>query len=165
MTMITMDTNVIIERAAPSVLHRDCFACGASNHCGLHLHFECDSTGVASAVWQPTLAFLSYADRVHGGVIATLLDSSMVHALFAKGVTGVTAELTIRYLQSVNVVDLVHVSGWVESIRHGVFLCRAVVHQGGVLAVRASAKFLTMPDLPPVSEACDCCEQSSPPAC
>ena len=151
MIMTTTGTNVITERAVPGVLHRDCFACGAGNPCGLQMHFECDSTGVASACWQPTSAFLSYADRVHGGVIATLLDSSMVHALFAVGVTAVTAELTIRYLQSVRVVDRVHVSGWVESKRHGVYLCRSEVHQGGVLAVRASAKFVAMPAPPPHS--------------
>lgn len=145
-TMTTMDTHAIIETATSSVLHCDCFACGAGNQCGLHLHFECDSAGVASAAWQPSSAFLSYSDRVHGGVIATLLDSSMVHALFAKGVTAVTAELTIRYLQRVNMEDLVHVTGRVETKRHGVYLCRADVHQGGILAVRASAKFVAMPD-------------------
>ena len=159
--MTTTDTNAIIERAAPGVFHRDCFACGASNHFGLHLRFVCDSTGVALAHWQPTAEFRSYADRVHGGVIATLLDSSMVHALFARGVAGVTAELTIRYLQSVNVEDMVHVSGRVDSNRHGVYLCRAELHQGGVLAVRASAKFLSMPDLRTGSEACDCRETRS----
>lgn len=143
--MTTTDTNVTIETVTPGLLHRDCFACGMGNHRGLHLHFECDATGVASAEWQPTTAFQSYADRVHGGVIATLLDSSMVNALFATGVIGVTAELTIRYLQSVNVIDLIRVSGRVESERHGVHLCRAELYQGGTLAVRACAKFMTMP--------------------
>ncbi len=147
--MIPMDTHVTTERGTPrGVAHSDCFACGASNHCGLHLRFEGGASGVATAEWQPTRAFLSYADRVHGGVIATLLDSSMVHALFAQGVSGVTAELIIRYLQSVNVSDVAHVSGWVESKRHGLYLCRAELHQGGVLAVRASAKFLAIPPPP-----------------
>jgi hypothetical protein len=93
-----------------SILHRDCFACGGLNAHGLKLHFEVDANGVASAVWQPSGEFLSYADRVHGGIIATLLDSSMVHALFAQGVAGVTAELTIRYLQGVNIDDPIQVS-------------------------------------------------------
>jgi len=163
--MTTMGMNVTIERAAPGILHHDCFACGASNPCGLRLHFECDATGAASAEWQPTAAFRSYADRVHGGVIATLLDSSMVHALFAKGVTGVTAELTIRYLQSVNGVDPVRVCGWLESNRHGVYLCLAEIRQEGALVVRASAKFVAMPDYPPDFEACDGCELRSSPAC
>jgi acyl-coenzyme A thioesterase PaaI-like protein len=141
-----MDTPATTETPTLQDAHRACFACGASNRGGLHLCFECDASGVAAAEWQPTAAFLSYADRVHGGVIATLLDSSMVHALFAQGVTGVTAELTIRYLQRVHVGEPIHVTGWVEFKRHAIYLCRAEVHQGGVLAVRASAKFVAMPD-------------------
>jgi len=133
-------------------LHRDCFACGVCNHGGLNLHFDVGPDGMATAVWQPSPAFRSYPDRVHGGVIATLLDSAIVHALFARGVAGVTAELTIRYLQSVSVASPVHVTGWIESSRHGVYLCCAEVHQSGALAVRATAKFMAMPEaLPPVS--------------
>jgi acyl-coenzyme A thioesterase PaaI-like protein len=133
-------------------LHRDCFACGVCNRSGLNLHFDVGADGVATAVWQPSPAFRSYPDRVHGGVIATLLDSAIVHALFEKGVAGVTAELTIRYLQSVNVTNPVHVTGWVESNRHGVYLCCAEVHQDGLLAVRASAKFMAMPDVPKIQQ-------------
>lgn len=149
-TMNTMNTNAAtIEKASCELeeLHSDCFACGVCNHSGLNLHFNVDASGVASALWQPSSAFRSYPDRVHGGVIATLLDSAIVHALFARGVAGVTAELTIRYLQSVNITDPVQVSGWVDSVRHGVFLCCAEVHQGEVLTVRASAKFMPMPEI------------------
>ncbi|MEI6034357.1 MAG: PaaI family thioesterase [Verrucomicrobiae bacterium] len=147
--MATMDTIAGTIKKAPDALaelHRDCFACGVCNHSGLNLHFDVGADGVATAVWQPSAAFRSYSDRVHGGVIATLLDSAIVHALFAGGVAGVTAELTIRYLQSVNVTDSVHVTGWVESNKHGVYLCSAEVHQAGWLAVRACAKFMAMPD-------------------
>jgi len=127
-------------------LHHECFACGIGNHAGLNLHFHLDHDGIANAVWKPSPAFRSYPDRVHGGVIATVLDSSIVHALFAKGVAGVTAELTIRYLHSVTITEPIHVRGWVESHRHGMYRCLAEVHQAGVLAVRASAKFMAMPN-------------------
>jgi len=127
-------------------LHRDCFACGVCNRDGLNLHFHVGADGVAVADWPPSPAFRSYPDRVHGGVIATLLDSAIVHALFAKGVAGVTAEITIRYLQKVNVTDPVHVTGRVDANRHGVYLCSAEVHQAGALAVRASAKFMPLLD-------------------
>lgn len=147
--MITMDTTAgTTEKTQDALeeLHRDCFACGVCNHSGLNLHFDVGADGVATAVWLPSPAFRSYPDRVHGGVIATLLDSAIVHALFARGVAAVTAELTIRYLQSVNITDPVHVTGWVESNKHGVYLCSAEVHQAGLLAVRASAKFMAMSD-------------------
>jgi acyl-coenzyme A thioesterase PaaI-like protein len=124
--------------------HRDCFACGVCNSGGLNIHFEVDLCGRASADWQPSGAFQSYSDRLHGGVVATLLDSAMVHALAAKGIRGVTAELTVRYLKSVGLKQPLQVTGWIESVRHGVCLCRADVHQGGRHAVRATAKFMDM---------------------
>ena len=147
-TMITMGTSATTKVSTLPDLHQDCFACGAGNPSGLHLQFEVDANGVASVDWQPSLTFMSYPDRVHGGMIATLLDSSMVHALFARGVAGVTAELTIRFLHGVNVIEPVHICGWLEYARRGIYLCRAEVHQGGVLAVRATAKFMAMPDPP-----------------
>jgi acyl-coenzyme A thioesterase PaaI-like protein len=142
----SMGTNASTESAALKDSHQACFACGAGNPTGLNLHFDTDSAGGVLAVWLPTAAFQSYPDRVHGGVISTLLDGAMVHALFARGIAGVTAELTIRYLQSVNVRDAVHIHGSVERHRHGVYLCRAEAHQAGRLAVRASAKFMALPE-------------------
>jgi acyl-coenzyme A thioesterase PaaI-like protein len=143
-----METTVATTEKAKETLkelHRDCFACGIGHHSGLNLHFEVGADGVARAQWSPSPAFRSYPDRVHGGVIATLMDSAIVHALFAQGVMGVTAEFTIRYLNSVNVTDPVLVTGWVESKRLGVYLCCGGIHQAGLLAVRASAKFMEMP--------------------
>ena len=125
--------------------HRQCFACGECNQGGLNLHFVIGEDGSASGVWQPSAAFRSYPDRIHGGVIATLMDIAIVHALFAREIAGLTAELTIRYLSRINLHDPVHVRGWVEAVRHQIYQCRAEVHQAGVLAVRATAKFMAMP--------------------
>jgi acyl-coenzyme A thioesterase PaaI-like protein len=129
---------------APSDTHRDCFACGVCNSGGLNLHFDIDSHGMAAAVWQPLPAFQSYPDRVHGGVIATLLDSAIVHALFARGVAGLTAEMTIRYLKGVNLQEPVQITGSMVSVRRSIYLCQAAVHQSRHCCVRASAKFVAM---------------------
>ena len=135
----------------PQESHRECFACGIGQGGGLRLHFQIGSDGVARAAWSPQAVFRSYPDRVHGGVVATLLDSAMVHALFAKGVAGVTAELTIRYRHPVVLEGDVEIRGWVESERHGIFLCAAEVRQGGHLAVGARAKFVAMDPIPKLS--------------
>ena len=127
-------------------LHQGCFACGAANPVGLRLHFSIRPDGVAAARWVPAPAYRSYSDRVHGGVIATLIDSAIVHALFEKGVAGVTAELQVRYLQSVSLHKPVDVTGWVESVRHGIYHCGGEVHQEGRLVVRSSARFMAMSD-------------------
>jgi uncharacterized protein (TIGR00369 family) len=143
------DTIAAID-AAPALgdLHKGCFACGVCNTGGLHLHFDSRENGEAHAEWMPGEAFRSYPDRVHGGVIATLVDSALVHALYAKGIIGVTAELTIRYLRSVRLDRPVEVRGREESCRHGIHLCSAEVIQDGILMVKASAKFMSMPEIP-----------------
>lgn len=141
------DTNAITTEMLSALRdsHVDCFACGTGNDSGLSLHFEIGADGVASAVWQPLERFRSYANRLHGGVIATLLDCAMVHALFARGVAGVTAEMTVRYLHGIGFQDPLDITGCVVSERHGIMICRADIHQGGVRAVRASAKFMVLP--------------------
>jgi acyl-coenzyme A thioesterase PaaI-like protein len=155
---LKFDVRVItptIPQSGPTVLggapgrlkdfHTGCFACGIGNHSGLNLHFDVGADGVAAASWQPSAEFRSYPDRVHGGVIATLLDSAIVHTLFARGVAGVTAEISIRYLRSIEVRCPVHVRGWVESQRLGIYLCGAEARQSGTIAVRATAKFMALP--------------------
>ncbi len=131
-------------RPALKDLHRDCFACGICNPLGLQLHFHVGEDGIAAAVWMPTPDFSSYPDRVHGGIIATLLDSAMVHAIFAGGIAGVTADCRIRYRQKVKLYEPVHVTGWVETERLGVYRCRAEVHQADTLVVWAAAKFMAI---------------------
>lgn len=126
-------------------LHRDCFACGICNPLGLRLHFQVREDGIAAAVWSPTPDFSSYPDRVHGGIIATLLDSAMVHALFARGIAGVTVESKIRYRKPMKLFEPVHISGWVESLRHGVYLCQAEIYQENRQIVWNQAKFMAMP--------------------
>lgn len=139
MSAITTETMAALRDS-----HQDCFACGTCNKRGLGLRFEVDSDGLAKAIWQPLEGLGSYPDRIHGGVIATLLDCAMVHALFASGIAGVTVEMTIRYLRGVGLLEPLHVTGRVVSESHGLFICRADVHQGGIHAVRASAKFMSL---------------------
>jgi acyl-coenzyme A thioesterase PaaI-like protein len=146
MAIIT-ETATLMEQTATDTapiehLHSECFACGVANSIGLNLHFDVDADGVALAVWQPSPAFRGYPGRVHGGVVATMLDSSIVHTLFARGIAGVTAEMNLRFLHPVNLHDPVTVRGWVESSRHGLYLCSAEAEQMSLIVVRASAKFL-----------------------
>lgn len=131
--------------------HADCFACGVTSPNGLGLHFLVGEDGVARATWQPTPVFRSYPDRVHGGVLATLLDSAIVHALFAQGVAGVTAELNLRFLDKVDPGEPVEVTGRLENQRRGVYFCAAEVAQRGAVVVRALGKFMPMPGGVPVS--------------
>jgi len=125
--------------------HQACFACGPNNQYGLGLEFQPREDGAAVACWQPRRCHCSYDDRLHGGIAATLLDAAMLHALFNRGHDGVTVELIVRYSRGLSLDSPLEVLGWVDSSRHGVQFCRARIRQGGVTAVEASARFMTLP--------------------
>lgn len=139
-----MTMNAITEHPPLHELHRSCFACGVANQVGMNLRFTVNADGMATTTWIPSGHFQGYNDRVHGGVLATLLDSAMVHGLFAQGVAGLTAELTVRYLRPVQVDAPVCITGWVESDGHSLSICRSEIYQLDKLAVTAKAKFITI---------------------
>jgi len=127
-------------------LHSHCFACAPSNEHGLGLIFHVDTNGLTHATWQPLPAFQSYDGRIHGGILATLMDASMVHALFARGIVGVTVEMTVRYHAPVFLGKPVEVTTRLEAQTHGVYRLRSEVRQDGDLAAKAHAKFMQMPE-------------------
>jgi acyl-coenzyme A thioesterase PaaI-like protein len=122
--------------------HRTCFACGREHPGGLHLCFSIGADGGVRGEWFPDDALRSYDDRLHGGILATVLDSAMVHSLAAVGVAGVTAELTLRYLRAIVPGQSVEIAARVDRVRHGIHFCSAELRQHETIAVRATAKFL-----------------------
>jgi uncharacterized protein (TIGR00369 family) len=127
----------------PNEFHHNCFVCGQGQPSGLNLHCEIDADGGATARWEPSSAFQSYPDRLHGGILAALVDGAMVHALHAKGLAGVTVELNIRYLRSARLTLPLEIAARVEAVRRGLFRGTATIDQGCHRIVRASAKFMT----------------------
>jgi uncharacterized protein (TIGR00369 family) len=78
-----------------------CFGCGPANPAGLKLTFEEDDEKLY-AEWQPSVHFQGYANVLHGGIIATLLDEAGAWCIYAKaGTSGVTSMMTVRYLKPV----------------------------------------------------------------
>ena len=77
-----------------------CFACGGQNPIGLRLRFAWEG-GVARATFVPGSEHQGYPDRMHGGLVCTLLDEAMAYALRGLGVEGYTARLEVRFRQAV----------------------------------------------------------------
>ena len=74
----------------------NCFACGGENPIGMRLHIELGD-GTARASWTAGSDFVGWSDKVHGGIIATLLDEVMAWAPSSYDSWAVTAEMSIRY--------------------------------------------------------------------
>ena len=128
--------------ALVAVEHAECLMCGPENPLGLKLRFKVQPNGSVLALFPCRERLRSYPATLHGGVISALLDAAMTNALFAIGVVGVTAELTVRFLAPVSPDCEVAVRGTVERGAYPLFYVRAELKQERKLMARANAKFI-----------------------
>ncbi len=72
-----------------------CFACGRQNPIGFRLQFTYGHAGV-EAHFTPERVYQGYPGIMHGGLVSTLLDEAMAHAVVAQVGPAVTGELHVR---------------------------------------------------------------------
>ena len=73
-----------------------CFSCGKDNRDGLQLKFIRLDDGRIRTEFTPPKKFQGFKDILHGGIMATLLDETMIHLVFGKGEKVVTARLEMK---------------------------------------------------------------------
>ncbi|MDD2763196.1 MAG: PaaI family thioesterase [Opitutaceae bacterium] len=132
-------------RDAQQRAHPHCFVCGDPQAGGLGLAFRVLPDGGVAADWHCPSKSQGFDGILHGGLIATLVDSAMVHALFARGVVARTAELRVRYRHPVRAghpVSVVARLCW----QTGPLSClKAEVCQEGAVRANAQGKFMAGP--------------------
>ena len=121
--------------------HPECVACRDPREGGLGLRFDlcADNTVAARFFCEPK--YQGYTDRMHGGIIATLLDAAMTHCLFARNTRGVTAKLDIRYVRPVLIGSDVTISASVLSDRGMLVELQAELRQNGERCATSKATF------------------------
>lgn len=77
-----------------------CFVCGKQNPKGLKVQFS-HGNGNSHAELILEREYQGYSGIIHGGIIAALLDEACVYAANSLGFNTVTAELKIRFKNSV----------------------------------------------------------------
>lgn len=133
-------------------VHARCFACGGGNGRKPRICFETQPGGVVQAIFHPRVEDEGYGGRLHGGVIATLLDAAMTNCLFAHGRCGVTADLHLRYRHPVSSTGLCSLGAWIERSGPPLFVLRAELWQDNHLRASATGKFMQLSDpAPPAS--------------
>lgn len=131
--------------------HLSCFACKPAALGGLGLSFSVQTDGSVISEWKCPAGFESYAGIIHGGILATAMDSAMVHQLFSRGITARTGELSVRYRKSVRISDPLTITARLREAHRPLFLLDCEIFQLGFLCVRASAKFMEIKaDNPPL---------------
>lgn len=128
--------------ALRSACHPGCVACRDPREGGLGLRFELHPDRSVTAPFRCASEYQGYPDRLHGGIIATLLDAAMTHCLFAQRYRGVTAKLAIRYSRPVLIDTEAMVRAELNRKRGLLFELRAELQQGGQVCASAEATFI-----------------------
>lgn len=119
-----------------------CFACGGTNPIGMHLAIEL-SEGAASTSWTAGRDFVGWEEKVHGGILATLLDEVMAWAPSSHDSWAVTAEIRIRYRSPANPGETLTARGWVTSRRRRIYEVSGEVRgEDGRLVAEGEGRFL-----------------------
>jgi len=122
--------------------HGNCILCGDSNPQSLKLAFTLLDDGSVQTVLHGHPRLQGYDTLLHGGVIASLLDSAMTHCLFHQGVEAVTADLHVRYAHPVPCDAELTITARTVSVRGPIYKMRSELLIDGEIKVWAEAKFV-----------------------
>ncbi len=126
---------------------RMCFVCGLENPAGLHAHFYQVDDVTCVGRFLPADHHQGYPGRVHGGVIAAMMDETMGRAVWGDAKTwGVTVELKLKYHRPVPLDEMVTVVGRLTRDTRRIFEAEGqLLTADGQVAVTAQGKYLKIP--------------------
>jgi acyl-coenzyme A thioesterase PaaI-like protein len=89
-----------------------CFACGARNPIGIQMqvNYVEDTLAAESRLALPK-EFQGWKEVIHGGILATLLDEIMMHAVWHFAGAGVTLGIDVQFRQPLAPAEMVLVRG------------------------------------------------------
>jgi acyl-coenzyme A thioesterase PaaI-like protein len=91
--------------------------------------------------------YQGYDGRVHGGVLAAVLDAGMAQCLLGHGIVAYTARSTIRYLRPVAARGRLNLRCSIgESHYDKLYRVSGVIRQGAIRCVVANAAFYRADD-------------------
>jgi len=122
--------------------HPHCLLCGDKNPWSLQLRFQANDDGDVIAQFKGRYVLQGYNGILHGGVIASLLDSAMTNCLFQQGINAVTGELNVRYRHSVPCDAELELRARVVSEKRPLFLVESELLMGSKIMAKATAKFM-----------------------
>lgn len=124
-----------------------CFACGKQNPRGLKMvvHYV-DELRAAEATLALPREYQGWQEIIHGGILATLLDEIMAHAIWHFAGPGITLELAVRYRHPLKPGEPVRVWGCLAEEKKRRFLARGEIVRiaDGRLIATGQSRFLLM---------------------
>ncbi len=135
---IEQDTLIHTRRAS----HPHCLVCGHENPSGLHLMFTAQPDRSVHATFRGGFAYQGYPDAMHGGLVATLIESAMTNCLFSMGVVAEVMKLEIKYQSPARWYQPCHVSGALTRSTQRMHYLTASVRQDGRVVAQGWATFV-----------------------
>lgn len=120
-----------------------CFACGKDNPIGLHMHFEYEKDRAIGS-FTPQNEHQGFAGIVHGGILSTVLDEAMAHAIIAAGFKAVTARMEVQFKKPTSVGSPIGVTSQVVERKGNILQVIAEIKQNDMVTAKANASFFIM---------------------
>jgi uncharacterized protein (TIGR00369 family) len=123
-----------------------CYVCGHANPMGLNVRFRVEPDGAVSTRYHPNNLHGGYPGRLHGGVLAALLDETMGWApCVAAGRFCVAVELNIRYLKSAPPDRELLVRGRTEDLGKRIWEASGeILDDAGVIYARGRGRYFPL---------------------
>lgn len=126
--------------------HCQCVVCCQpffSEHC---IEYEASGDHSVQAIIVATQKVQGYAGVMQGGLVTALHDSAMLHCLFHRDVTAMTASLEVRFHHPVPLERELRVQAqWVKNNRR-IHWLKSEIWCDGVLCSSASSRFMSLAD-------------------
>ena len=127
-----------------------CFGCGPENEQGLQLKLEFDDD-TKTAFGQYVAHDLQEGPPhiIHAGIIAAILDETMITVNKYMESIALTSEITIRYLQPAFIKENLYIRGWYVKKNKRIIENRAEIeNEMGKIVARAKGKYIEVDDIP-----------------
>lgn len=111
---------------------------------GLRLNFHQKEDGSVSGNFFADSKYEGYSGIIHGGIIATLLDSAMTHCLLMKDIPALTGRLLIKYSAPIRTGTVVKLEARVVEQIHKMFILKGKASVDGKKVASAEAKYKTV---------------------
>ncbi|MFQ6038256.1 MAG: PaaI family thioesterase, partial [Candidatus Aminicenantales bacterium] len=111
------------------------------NERGLNIRFTHED-GRATATFTPSEEFEGYRGILHGGILSTLLDEVMIHAILSRGILTFTTRIEVRFKKPAHVGRKLFLEGTVTRMKRKIIEARGqITDETGTLIAEASGCF------------------------
>jgi uncharacterized protein (TIGR00369 family) len=120
----------------------ECFVCGENNQCGLKARFFVHDDGSVESSYIAEERFVGYADILHGGILASLLDEVMIKAVLKDMKLAVTASMEVKFKHPVMVGQKINLVGRVINRKHRIFKTEGTAEVDGKIVASATGVYI-----------------------